>query len=240
MTTITWNDVKQEELDEKLPIFKKYEKIMQNKGITFDETAKEFWLSGDIGGDGERYARAYLRNMGHEVGTKSKDINYDFEMFVKSKNGRGRKRLRCEVKTSRWQPIQGSECNEGLCTFSGIQPMKHDVCFFIFVEPTGLRMYYAYSELLRESWQNNSFGVKWDSKLNQPIKFKKPHILASHNSKVYGNACAFMYNRRLNSNEMVEEHKTLHDELVALKKEQGESITYEQYKVYLKLEPYML
>jgi hypothetical protein len=220
MTKITWNDVKQEELDEKLPIFKKYEKIMQNKGFPFDETAKEFWLSGDIGGDGERYARAYLRNMGHEVGTKSKDINYDFEMFVKSDNGRGRKRLRCEVKTSRWQPTQGSEGNEGICTFSGIQPMKHDVCFFIFVEPTGLRMYYAYSELLRESWQNHSFE--------------------NYNSKVYGDACAFMYNRRLNSNEMVEEHKTLHDELVALKKEQGECITYDQYKVYLKLEPYML
>ena len=240
MTTITWNDVKQEELDEKLPTFKKYEKIMQSKGFAFDETAKEFWLSGDIGGDGERYARAFLRNMGHEVGGKSQDINYDFEMFVKGKNGRGRTRLRCEVKTSRWQPIQGSEDNEGACTFSGIQPEKHDVCFFIFVEPTGLRMCYALSELLCDAWQNHSFGIKWESKLNQPIRFKKHYLLDGHDPKVYGDAAHFMYNRRLNSDDMVEEHKTLHDELMTLKKEQGQTITYEQYQVYLKLEPYLL
>ena len=221
MTLITWDDVEKERLAEKTPKIEDYQRLLDGRDIEWEETAKKMWMSEDIGSDGERYVRTLLRSYGHEVEGKSEDENFDFGMDIRDKRYKNnKKRLKCEVKTARWRPKQGTE-KTGHCQFSGLKPWKFDVCFFVFIEPTGVRVCYAESSLVNDDYVDvrklaqRLKAAKTQAEINKAFKpvgisfeTRLPSIIGMDidwpkwmysNDKRFGSAEEFMLDKKINS-----------------------------------------
>ena len=221
MGLITWDDVEQERLEEKTPKLEQYQQLLDGRDIEWEDTAKKMWMSEDIGSDGERYVRTLLRSYGHEVEGKSEDENFDFGMYIRDKRYKNNKKhIKCEVKTARWKPKQGTETT-GNCQFSGLKPWKFDVCFFVFIEPTGVRVCYAENSLVQDDYvdlhklvqrmktaktqaeRNKAFkpvGISFETCLPQRFgsSISWPKWINS-NDKRFGSAEEFMLDKKINS-----------------------------------------
>jgi len=204
MTLITWDDIQEEKRIEKAEHFKMYDEAIKRREITWDKTALAMHKADDIGGEGERYVRLLLRSLGHKVGGKSPDRDWDFSMWVKG--SKGEERVKCEVKTSQWYYTtqQGTQLRDrykykGTCQFCSIKPAKFDYIFFNFVQPTGIKTYFAKSSLVDNDYHLKKIQINWQNELHQEIEWPKGLSAKEEKSGAFGNACDFLLHKRLNN-----------------------------------------